>query len=462
MDSSVIRSSQYSGRILKRKVQRKSRKIHDWLNFDALVPEILHPSLRFLTKREIDQLNGLSTQNKKATQLLLILDRKPPYATRRFIAALKLEPEHCGHRDIAKSVMRTIPQHEVEEINRMVVRIRADRESPTSSTRSSPAPDQELQVQRYSPERPMPQIELTGHLKGDEFEQLDRRLWLYFSTGQYDNLGTLVERIRSDYCYPADWKIIAMWFESLIVMHRDGDYGRCIGELLLPAYTLCDDSESENKIILKGRICQRMAQIYLVMGVKDLAMKIYEQAKEHLQFVGRGYDRANMFCREAKLLSATSLERRDHIEDMYSNALECAPEAAPFALASRPSLLLSKTAFHLHMSFGSKPRDSSSQSVPLPDISTEDLKKAKDTLECLPKDMIVLTMRKCEHKLLSAELLRLDGKTDEAVTMFQDTIADSEAAKLKNLVAIANCRIRGIEEKEKHKSLLGRLMEGLP
>ena len=447
---------------VKKELFKKSKDIHDSLLFEPLWSHLIHPTLQFLTAKEIDHIHKQQNDYQRANELLLLLHKKAPLASRKFIACLSLEVEHRGHRLLVKSIMRQLPRSEVNKINRLVKLTQQD--NPASPRGNSPAIqlDGSLNLEdnkqsihgpivlfNQRPEKPMPPFHLVGDLDGDEFHKLDRQLWYYFSTGKYESLEKKVERIRSMPQSPSDWKIVAMWFQALIVMHRDNDYHRCIGDLLLPALQQCSETNSENQLILEGRIYQRMAQIYLVMNLKDLAVKHFEMAKRNLQFVGRGYDKANMFCREAKLLTATSTER-DKTERMYNDALDCVPEDAPFALASRPSLILSKAAFHLHISFGSAPQ--SAQRVSPPSVS--DIKKAKETLKCLPLEHIMISMRKCEHELLSTELLRLDGKHDEALEVYKVSVQHCKEVKLKNLITIAESRIGLIKDRKTKISLL--------
>ncbi len=451
-----------SGRVIKKAVFRSSNAIYCSLSFQPLLSRILHPKLNFLTRREIELLHNQSTEYKKAYELLLILNRKGALAHRKFIACLRLEDDHRGHVLLAKSIMRRLSPTETEKVNCLVALVQSD--TPVSSTRSSPAPDDNVYANSVyriiDPDKPMPLIHLVGDLDDEEFLTLDRKFWHYFSTGDYSSLDTVVRRVGSSPEAPSDWKIVAMWFQALIVMHRDNNYDLCIAELLQPALDLCSDTDSENKIILEGRIYQRMAQIYLVMKRKDLAQMHFDKAKQQLQHVGRGYDKANMFCREAKLLSATSmtLEERDYVERLFSSALECITEDAPYALASRPSLILSKAAFHLHISFGAAPREGEKP----PEVSTEDIRKARETLDRLDEKEIMLSMRKCENRLLTAELLRVDGKFDQALEVYEGAVQQSENSKLRNIVETAKSRISYIMRRKKNASVLEACLSDLP
>ena len=269
---------------------------------------------------------------------------------------------------------------------------------------------------------------------------LDRKLWSCFNVGEYDKLSALTANIRQRSNYTNDFKVVAMWFDSLISMHRDGNHVESIGKFLLPALVLCRDSE--NRSILEGRIYQRMAQLYLVLGLQELADSCIAQAECCLRFVARGYEQVNMLCRKAKLLSATAdADKRNAIEELYVRALAAINEDDPFIMASRPSIILSTAAFYLHLSFGSKPNDID----PPPLVPETDIAKAKAVLTRLPQSEVVLEMRKCELKVVKAELLRLEGDEQEAVKLFRKASDEAKASKLCNLEAIAKHTMRAMQ-----------------
>ena len=388
--------------------------------------------------------NGCDTDRHKASQLMVLLDGKSPHKVRRFVACLLSEDRHLGHEDIATRLMQRIPSVEAEKIRKIVKNARVRSVSPNEgvSRRES--------VVTHIPRLCVTQIELVGELAGKSFHKLDTALWSLFSTGKYNSLGELTRRMNAT--PRGDYKIVALWFDCLIAMHRDHDYSRCLTTYLMPALLAC--KKSRNRTILEGRIYQRMAQVYLTMGHKDLASMHFERAEVCLQFVGRGYDKVNMLCRRAKLLAATKPQNRDEIEGLYSSALQNVTSDDPFALASQPSLVLSKAAFHLRMPFGARPTERTPS-----DISAADIAKARNTLQSLPTDTVILVTRKCEYKLLSAELLRLDDEEDAALSTFDEVIRDSECAKLDNLVAIACQRSSHIRTGQR---LISDLLRGIP
>ena len=303
-------------------------------------------------------------------------------------------------------------------------------------------------------------IQYEGCLVSKSYNELDRKLWGHFSNGRYDELAVLTKRISINTKAPIDIKIIGMWFQSLISMHRDGNYESCLHDILQPALAMCLQSNVQNQNVLEGRICQRMAQIYLVMGRKEQAVAYLDRAKGLLQFVARGYEKVNMFCREAKIMCATMPEQRKETEEMFCKALESVSEDDSFALASIPSIILSKAAFHLKISFGSKPSNRDIKKVLLPRVSSEDISKAKNILNHLPSSNVLLAMRKCEHKLLHGELMRLNDETDSAIQTFEEVVCESKAAKLDNLVANAEHRLEVMQmERETEESIQEILKE---
>ena len=165
-------------------------------------------------------------------------------------------------------------------------------------------------------------------------------------------------------------------------------------------------------------------------------------AKEQLQFVGRGYDKTNMYCREAKMLSATQPQRRDDIEKIYEVALCSLEPDDPYFLASFPSVTLSKAAFHLHFAFGSK----LSVMDKLPEVSTDDIRKARQTLDGFSEeDHILIDMRRCEYDLIQAELCRLEGR-QEAAKRFRNLIGVAEQTKTGNIASIARHRLQCVPQ----------------
>lgn len=481
-----------------------SQLLNYLLNFEELIPVLLNTHLKVLSKSEMKEITKLSNKPEKTTRLLVALKTKEEDKIRKFIACLLAEPEHSGHRELVETIMKDLPVQERRKINSLFKKATLDFhsrndlfnvdlcelevESYTSSSSSSEESDLEIDrscteakpspsemissstavCSRFtsatlpcrvaSPPLPPPLITLRGHLKGPSYDKIDRRLWEYFSTGQYDNLSALTSRMIKG-TKVLDFQIIGKWFQSLILMHRNREYSSCINECLRPALELCQDPSVENPDILQGRILQRMAQVHLVMNDKEEARSCFERAQESLQFVGRSYEKVNMLCRRAKILSATSPRKRKETEEAFVEALTNVRDDDSFALASKPSLILSKAAFHLHMSFGAKPDPSS---IDEPQASHEDIKKAEATLHGLPEGMLLLDMRKCEFQLLTAELERMSGEGARARESFWSLMQNESFREFLNLIAIARQRVHLIDLEFENMFLADMLLEGLP
>ena len=249
-----------------------------------------------------------------------------------------------------------------------------------------------------------------------------------------------------------EWAIVGMWFESMncVFIHDCKDHQLCVGELLKPALEKCKDSVVTNRNILEGRIYLRMSQVYLSRGDKANATEFYERAKELLCF-SRGYDRAKLFLREAKVFSSLPLTPRKEIEKMYQFALDNFDENHA---CCRPTAHLSLAAFYLHISFGSKPDPCS----PAPLVSEEEIWKAKTQLGAV-EGVFLPSLRLCEQRLLEAELLRLEGKPNRALEAFKETAKLCQEFKLKNLIAIANNRCLTIKLRTEKEDFLDNLLK---
>ena len=458
-----------NGALLKRTIFDHSKALSEQLNFTQLVPNFLTPKYNFLSKEELKQLNKLPTDKQKANELLVILKttRRSSRQLRKFLACVFDEGEHAGHEDLSKLFQSVLPPEEVEKIRDLMRKPRGKpvrtQLSGEKSVHVMPKPQSSMTVADGSrPELPMTLIQYEGCLVMESYCKLDRKLWDNFSNGNYDDLETLTQRIDASAKAPIDIKIIGKWFQSLISMHRDGSYETCLNDLLQPALDMCSGPKVQNRNILEGRICQRMAQVFLVMGRKQEAMAYFDRANGLLQFVARGYDKVNMFCRQAKIMCATMPERRKEIEDMFCKTLENVKDDDSFALASKPSIILSMAAFHLRISFGSKPSEGDIEKSLLPKVCSEDVGKARGVLNRLPSEQVLLTMRKCEYKLLNGELLRLEGETHKAIETFEEVICESKAAKLDNIVANAQHRRDVIEKEEEWDQSIEEILEGCP
>ncbi len=468
---------------LKEAVFNHSKLIDSYVCVEHLIAELTNSRLEFLTPNELSNLYGTSGEQKRARLLLVYLKQQDNTALRKFLACLVVEKEHRGHQDICEAIMRDLPESEKLKVFKLVEQVVQDYSNAEeirmqtcfksfgknpqemlscTNQCSNHCEESDSDCEKDSviairpcPSRPPPSIILVGRLESRRFDQVDRKLWNYFSTGQYDDLEVLTERLQLR--NSVDFRIIGMWFKALIAMHRDKNYSHCLMNILFPALELCDDEKTENPSILRGRILQRIAQVFLVLGNKAEARIHFERAEQELQYVGKCYETVNMHCRRAKLLSstATSLKDRKEAEEEYSLALNTFTDDDAFALASRPSLILAKTAFHLHISFGARP----DKDQPEPIVQAIEISKAESTLSVLSEDMLHLDMRQSERKLISAELERLKGNDKVALDSFNSIITEASEKNFQNLKAIAENRVHHMIQKQLE---IDQLLEGLP
>ena len=428
-------------RTVKRAVLSHSRQIYSYVKVDELIPEFVHPELSFLTTDEIERLRGISYgDSEKARELLVILKKKNSLANSKFVACLMLEPEHSGHQQLAKELMSGIPENGKKIIKKIISNYKM--------------------AVKGNIEHPLAPIKLHGCLKGSHYEKLDCRLWSYLQSRQYDSLYKLTKRMR-ERTDVVDYQIVAMWFESVVYIHGDKDHEKCITDLLKPALELCKVSNVTNQTILEGRVHQRMSQILLILGKNEEAVEHFHMAEHCLQFVGRGYDKVQLLLRHAKILSSMSSPSDDQrLEMLYSSALDCISDDDPFAFTCRPSLYLSKAAFHLGIAFGSKP---SPMVEPSDNISPDNIKKAREALSAVSSEEIrPVVVRECEKSLVNAELLRLDKNVSDALKEFEYVKKTSIQTGLNNLFYIAEHRVRYLEQEQKKGELIDELLEGLP
>lgn len=434
-------------------VLKRGKQIRHYLNVSEVLYCNVNPVLTFLDDGEAANLCSLLTNHEAKGLVILKLlyclevknGQEGEEASRRFVASIvESSDEHRGHKELVKIFQAKLPKEEWRIIQKLVDQAK---DSPLPSPYMTPktTPQERLAVSPMAGHgsmplaRPMPLIDLQGPLAEDEgfVRSIERDLWESFSRGDYERLGLTVAGVQRDGTLEVDCHIVAMWFEALILMHRDGDNPSAI-RMLVKALGMCQRDECTNELILEGRIYQRMAQVYLMMGQKELASMHFELAKDKLTFVARGYDKTNMFCREAKILSATEPHRRAAIEETYGRALCTLEKDDPYFLASFPSVTLSKAAFHLQVAFGSK----ANRGAGLPEVSSEDVKKAVDTLKTIDeKEHICLEMRRFEYDFLQAELHRLQGDREEARKRFSRLTRTQGSEKVKNIISLAQQRL---------------------
>lgn len=436
------RSAQCSKKSAKKVVLSHARQIYNYVKVDELIPELVNPELSFVTNKELERLHGIYGDSNKARELLLILKKKGSLANCKFVACLMLEPEHTGHKELAQELIDSIPQKEKDRIKKII-------DSATVTSEKA-----------YNVEKPLPHIELQGYLKGHKFDLLNGRLWHYLQKGQYDSFYQITNYMR-DSSGVVEYQILGLWFESVAYIHNDSDHEKCVSNLLLPALALCKDPVVTNQTILEGRLHQRLSQVLLLLGKKKEALNRFHMAESRLQFVGRGYDRVQLLLRNAKILSSMSLSDahgEQRIEMMYASALDCISDSDPFAFSCRPSLYLSKAAFHLGMSFGSK---LSLTTEPPGTISNDKIRKAKDAMTALSRGNVrPISIRQCEQSLVEAELLRLEGGVSDALEAFESAKQRSAQKGLTNLVSIAEHRIKYLEHEKIKTTVLDELIQG--
>ena len=411
-------------------VLRQSMDMIYYLDSSEVLKASLIPILTFLTNDETEKLEHLMDleipTERIVRRLIQFIKRqegdKRDSACRKLVACVILTKEnHLGHVDLDEIFSEKLPDHEHSCIQQLV-----------SEAKSTQKP--------LAPEKPVPFIKIEGILC-ESFSDTERVLWEFFSIGDYKKLEDKVIEVFGDPTLKAetDCRLVALWFKSLIVMHTYGEYSRAI-EVLNDALELCGDMNCVNRTILEGRIYQRMSQNYLMKGRKHVAMLCFERAKDRLHMVGIGYDKANMFCREAKILSAQETESRVKIEKMYENALCVLKRDDPYFLASFPSITLSKAAFYLRVSFGSKAGSH------MPQVDTADIRKAEETLATVNESKhILLEMRQFEYSFLRAELYRLRGREREARELFRELTSTPGSSKVENILSLAEQRLKSID-----------------
>ena len=344
----VVQSRGVSSTV-KKVTLKQSSQIQRYLNFTELLPALINPDLQFLRAEEVDHIHRLPSDTQRANELLLALRKRSSQASIKFLACLWLTREHLGHEELFSIIFPQVPENRVQAIIHLC-------KSLSSS----------------APEKPPAFVELQGDLTDTKFLKVQGYLWELFGKGEYKEIGRLTGQLRSS--PSSDWAIVGMWFESMNCMfiHDCKDHSKCVTELLKPALEKCKHPNVTNQNILEGRIYLRMSQVFLTRGEKATATEYSERAKELLLFT-RGYDRAKLFLREAKVFSSLSSNPRKEVETLYQFALDNFDE---HHACCRPTAHLSLAAFYLHISFGSKLVLES----PAPTVSNEDIKSAKAQL----------------------------------------------------------------------------------
>ena len=405
------------------------------LNYDTLLPALIHPSVSFLSREEFQLINQPQlTNGQKVNRLLDILFRPstPLPIYRKFLVCLQMAKEHEGHNYLWWRIWRhpKLPANEVELIKDLCTQVHYDCSD--------------------LPKLP-PLLELQGDLVTEKFKKIEEILWDHFRKGEYFKLKEITSRLIVG---PSqEWKIVGLWFNAYncVFIHECKEHKYCIPNILEPALELCKDPVVLNRNILEARICLRIAKVYLYTGYPSKALPYTERAHD-LLCLTRGYDSANLALHEAQAMSATAPERCDEIEDLFLFALQNMDE--PNYISSKPAVHLSLAASYLNISFGSSPKV---ESIPMP--TKDNIKKARLQLEALDKlGLFLPSMRQCEKQIILAELKRLDGKLPDALKLFEEAKNDSDAVKLVNLVSTAEHRCQLIKKEQEKNSFLEELL----
>ena len=427
-----------AGENVRKKVFSCTELITNYLKPWHILCQSLPESTDFLKREEERKIWKLCDENYSdrylsARMLSFLKDRDDEEGDidcLKFVACIIKATEHLGHVDIVESLRETLGLKVWLWIY-----------------------DNILHEENDSLDRPRPLISLKGKIIGEKFLDIEKKMWFSFNKGDYETVETHIREVTTSTfeghkVFNYDCHVAVLCFRAVILVHRDGKHEQAI-TLLTYAESLIKNSKNES--ILKGRIYQRMSQIYLTMQnsdvSKELAKVYFERAKHELQFVGRGLEKAKILCREAKLLTATAMsdcdldyKRLNDIEKMYEKALSTMEKDDPYFLVCFASVILSKAAFHLHASFSGVLPDN----CPLHTVSSEDIKKAKDTLKGFSaEEHILVEMRRKEYDFLQAELCRLDGNLEEARERFK-AMVNGKDKKAKNIVSLVKHRLNYI------------------
>ena len=400
------------------------------LNFDALRVHLWHNRLRFLTDAEIKQIKKETTYERRSTELMELLaeKREDVRILRRFVACLMVEKTHTGHQELVEMMIEKISLREYKKIMRIVHGVGKGWGRLT---------------------QPVALIELEGYLKSRKFSKFEEKLWDKYHSGRFDEVKELVDcelalPENRDDPDRIDLQIFGLLFKSTACIQQSGSiasFGEAIDELF-HALELCGDPRTQNRIVLEGRVRQRIAQVLLYRNRKRSANEYLEMAEQSIVLVGERYDRSKFYLRRAKLLSVDTTTSREEIERLYGLAMCTLDPDDAYYHVCHPSVCLSKAAFHLHIAFGSDPASNNP-----PPVSEEDLTSAKDVAVTLRENAIeAMPKRKCEYKLIAAEIYRLEGDYDLAREAFQEAIVESEASKYTTVLNHAKRRLQLLED----------------
>lgn len=205
-------------------IMARKKEIEKSLNVQECLGEALHPRLSFLNSQELDELWKLCEQERHgfaAVRMLHFLNRKPAGKKKekdfyKFIACVSEASSHRGHLELCKVFHFKLNEKHLHKLDTLLEEIHG---SPLPSPYRTPRCS-------VSPERPLPLIDLQGIIVEAEFVEVERKLWDSFSRGKYDELESSVNAMQKLYSIDGedemtDCLVVAMWFQSLIFMHRD-------------------------------------------------------------------------------------------------------------------------------------------------------------------------------------------------------------------------------------------------
>lgn len=215
-------------RLVSEIVLRLSPRICKYLNVDELRNYWIVPELEFLRSNEQETISKLCDQGRSSYELAkrvvsFLRQREASEreeTCRRFIACVVTAEEHYGHLELAKIFRSKLEELEEKEWV-LIQEIRNSAITPLPSPYTTP-------VHSPAPERPMPLICLEGRLTDEDFVKMDRKLWLSFSRGSYDELEVLITDMEHQFGGDVDCRVVALWFQALIMMHCHVDYPNAI------------------------------------------------------------------------------------------------------------------------------------------------------------------------------------------------------------------------------------------
>ena len=390
------------------------------INFDSLQCHLWHPQLRFLTTSELKRVSKMAGPSRVARELMeLVFEKKGEVRKlRQFVACLMVEQTHLGHVELVKCLRCDLPRQELTKIARIV-----------------------NQITGKVPAKPVPYTMLTGYLASEQFKALDSKMWQCYHNGKFDELREIAdtELACAENATNYDLEIYCCLFKATACVQDSTSrpaFGYAVHDLLR-ASELCD--QSNNRIVLEGRVKQRLSQVYLYYGFKKAANECLEQAEHSIVLVGVSYDRSKFYLRRAKVLAVACPNARSEIEQLYGLAMSTLETDSDSYAVCMPSVGLAKAAFHLNIAFSSNPDE------PLAEVSHDELMKAKEVAIMLPVEYR-MPRRKCEYMLVIGEIYRLEGDTDLAAETLRGAVTMSKTVGYTTVCNHATARLHCLQQ----------------